>query len=139
MSDLNRELEDMGIEPVLTLVPPPELQQFERCKAWLEAGLEGSPVTMVDLLTAIARGAMLWPGKAAAMVTEIGPFGDGKAISVLAAGGDMEELKQMALGVEAMGRMNGCAYALVEGRKGWERALKSEGYEFQSITLRKVL
>lgn len=139
MSDLNKELADMGIEPTLALVPPPELQQFERCKEWLEAGLEGSPLTMVDLLKAIANGAILWPGKKAAMVTEIGPFGDGKAISVLSAGGDMEELRQMALGVEAMGRMNGCSFALVEGRKGWERALKNDGYVFQSVVLKKVL
>jgi len=142
MNNLNEELSDMGIEPSLTLVPPnptPELVQFERCKAWLEAGLEHSPLTMIDVLQAVQRGAMFWPGKACAMVTEISPFGEGKAISVLTAGGDMEELKQMALGVEAFGRLNGCTDSLIEGRKGWERSLKAEGYVFQSVTLRKSL
>lgn len=139
---LNDELSQMGIEPTLAIVPPPEspeLQQFERCREWLEAGLEYSPLTMVEVLQAIQRGAMFWPGKACAMVTEISPFGEGKAISVLTAGGDMDELKQMALGVEAFGRLNGCSDALIEGRKGWERSLKAEGYVFQSVTLRKAL
>lgn len=140
--NLNEELAEMGVEPVLTVVPPPpspELAQFERCKAWLEAGLEYSPLTMVDVLRAIQNGAMFWPGKNAAMVTEISPYGDGKAISVLTAGGDMDELRQMALGVEALGRLNGCTVALIEGRKGWERAMKQDGYEFASVTLRKAI
>lgn len=140
--NLNEELAEMGIEPTLTIVPPPpspELAQFERCRAWLEAGLEHSPLTMVDVLRAVQNGAMFWPGKQAAMVTEISPFGDGKAISVLTAGGDMEELRQMALGVEALGRLNGCQYALVEGRKGWERIMKQDGYEFVSVCLKKAL
>jgi len=142
MNGLNEELEAMGVDATLTVVPPPlapELAQFERCKAWLEAGLEHGPLTMVDVLQAVQRGALFWPGKASAMVTEIVPFGDAKAISVLTAGGDMAELKQMALGVEAFGRLNGCTVALIEGRKGWEKAMKADGYEFQSVTLRKPL
>lgn len=142
MSGLNEELEAMGVEATLTLVPDapsPEMAQFERCKAWLESGLEYSPLTMVDVLQAVQRGALFWPGKACAMVTEIAAFGDGRAISVLTAGGDMAELKQMALGVEAFGRLNGCTVALIEGRKGWERAMKEDGYRFQSVTLVKDL
>lgn len=139
---LNEELVEMGIEPTLTVVPPPpspELAQFERCKAWLEAGLEYGPISMVDVLKAIQNGAMFWPGKACAMVTEMSDYGDGRAISVLVAGGDMQELRQMALGVEAFGRLNGCGWATIEGRKGWEKVMKSDGYEFASVTLRKAL
>lgn len=142
MSGLNEELEAMGVESTLTLVPPPlspELAQFERCKAWLEAGLEYSPLTMVDVLQAVQRGALFWPGKNAAMVTEISNYGAERAISVLTAGGDMTELKQMALGVEAFGRLNGCTRAMIEGRKGWERSMKDDGYRFQSLTLVKEL
>lgn len=129
----------MGIDPVLTVVPSPELAQFERCKGWLEAGLESSPLTMVDVLASIRDGAVFWPGTNAAMVTEIGSFGPEKCISVLTAGGDMEELRQMRAGVEAFGRANGCTVSIVNGRKGWERALKSDGYDFQSVCLRKAL
>ncbi len=139
MNGLNEELEEMGIDPVLTVVPSPELQQFERCKAWLEAGLEHSPLTMVDVLRSIQNGAVFWPGKGAAMVTEISDQGGERIISTLTAGGDKSELRQMAMGVEAFGRANGCAWAYVEGRKGWERELKADGYEFQSVTLRKAL
>ncbi len=133
-----QELDDMGLAPALRVVDP-GLEQFERCKEWLEAGLEHSPLSMVDVLKAIQNGALFWPGRACAMVTEIAPYGDAKAISVLTAGGDMQELRQMALGVEAYGRLNGCKYSLVEGRKGWERALKDDGYVFQSVTLRKEI
>lgn len=139
MNGLNEELEEMGIDPVLTVVPSPELAQFERCKAWLEAGLESSPLTMVDVLNSVANGAVFWPGTNAAMVTEIGTFGADKCISVLTAGGDMDELRQMRAGVEAFGRANGCTVSVVEGRKGWERMLKADGYGFQSICLRKTL
>lgn len=132
------ELDEMELAPSIREVNP-QLEQFERCKAWLEAGLEGSGLSIVDLLKEIAGGAVFWPGAKAAMVTSISMQGDRKVIAVLSAGGDMEEIRKMALGAEAYGRLNGCAYALVDGRRGWERMLKPDGYEFMSVTLRKVL
>lgn len=41
--------------------------------------------------------------------------------------------------LEEVAKHNGCEALEVLGRKGWERALRSRGFEFQNITLNKRL
>lgn len=41
--------------------------------------------------------------------------------------------------LENVAKANRCDTVEILGRKGWERALKSRGFEFQNITLRKRL
>lgn len=136
--NLNEELDQMGLDPVLTEISP-QLKEWERCKPWIEAGLSDT-MTLADILTPIAEGrAHFWPGRECAMVTEITAHEDKKIIWVTAAGGDLNELKAMQAGVEAFARLNGCTEARIEGRKGWEKTLKPDGYEFVSVIIRKPL
>ena len=83
--------------------------------------------------------AKLWPGKGSAIVTEIERYPTETVMRFWLGGGDMDELLGMAPGVMAEGRMQGCASAIVEGRKGWEKALKGLGFSFYSATFRAVL
>jgi hypothetical protein len=73
--------------------------------------------------------ARLWTAPRSALVAlvEIDP-GD-RRLLIWLAGGDREELETEILPLaEAWGRERGCRRALIIGRPGWERALKSKGY-----------
>ncbi len=136
---LAQELEEMGLEQTLVEVSP-ELERWERCKHWLEQGLEYGPLTMPEVLHEIGSGqAQFWPGQNCALVTQIVPYEGMKVCRVLTAGGDKQELRDMRTGIAALARMKGCTHLEVEGRKGWERELKSDGFEFASVVLRKQL
>lgn len=129
-----------AVRPVLRVVTK-ETTQWDRCKGWIEAGLEGGPLTLVDLKQAVdEQRAILWPGKACALVTEFIDYPSGQRVAhVMSAGGELDEIKAMIPGLEAFGRLNGASKVFVEGRRGWERALKDLGYGFQAITLAKEL
>lgn len=57
---------------------------------------------------------------------------------VLCAGSDTNWAEATAY-LEEVAKHNGCETLEVLGRKGWERALRSRGFEFQNITLSKRL
>jgi len=119
---------------------PPLIEHFERCKPWLEAALEEGFYKIEDVARALAENrAQFWPGKNAAIVTEIDTIGQTRVCRVWLAGGEMTEVLEMARGLEAWSRLQGCSEVLVEGRKGWEKALKDQGYEFFTIMLKKAL
>ncbi len=140
-----------GEKPVLRVVeqsppPPPQaspaMKEWERCKPWIEAALEGGfyGIGYIEgLLNRPHNPGQFWPGKNAAIVTEVQDHGDHRVLFCWAAGGDMEEVLAMASGIEAVGRLLGCQYAMSEGRGGWARVMKKHGYEPYSVTIRKAL
>ena len=135
------QYEDEGTVRRLSPGDHPLFAQLERCRAWLEAGLEGGFYTWEDLCSAIVHGrAYLWPGKNSAMVTQDEEYPSGERVmQVWTAGGDLNEILEMAPGVEAAARNRGCTAVLIEGRAGWARALKARGYEQWSVTVKKAL
>lgn len=141
--DLAQEIEQAPVKPMLTLVPDalPMPPHFERCKEWIEASLEeGSFTTAEDVRVALAENrAQIWPGSRSVIVTEINAYPNQKVVRVWVAGGDMDEIVAMAPGIEAWARLQGCSSVVVEGRKGWEKVLKSFGYEPFLYSARKVL
>lgn len=147
MMGLDAELKELGIgqaqapKPELKVVPRPLHPQWDRCKTWIDEGLGDSMLKIADLEAMLISGqALFWPGKACALVTEITTYPTGeRAIEVLSAGGDMAEIMSLAPGVEAFARLQGCTVSIVEGRKGWERTMRDQGYAFYSIKLRKEL
>jgi hypothetical protein len=141
------ELEDAlaSAKPKLTLVPPPAVPlpvppHFEAHRERLAKALEGGFYSMDDVLKAIAEGrAQFWPGKNAAMVTEIHTYPSETVLQVWLGAGDMEELLLMAPGIESWARLNGCTAVIVEGRQGWSKILKEKGYAPFSVSCKKVL
>jgi hypothetical protein len=82
-----------------------------------------------------------WPGNNAAIITEIVDYAGGeKVIQGLWATGDLDEMVEHIIPfVEDWARSIGCTSVLIESRPGWERVLKSAGYERFSVTVRKGL
>lgn len=90
-----------------------------------------------DLVDEISRGlAQLWTGRHAALVTQlVRPA----SIHCWLAGGDLDEILALMPGVESYGRAMGCAFATVDGRRGWARVLRPYGYLPVGSELQKVL
>jgi hypothetical protein len=132
------------VEPVPPPAPEtsPAFREWDRCKPWIEAALEGGFYDIAHIeamLKRPANPAQFWPGKNAAIVTEVQDHGSHRVLFVWAAGGDMDEIIAMAPGIEAVGRLLGCQYAMSEGRSGWQRVMKRHGFETFSVTIRKAL
>jgi hypothetical protein len=147
MNRLEADLDSMGLPaaepplPALQGVAAPPHAHWARCKAWIAEGLGDSLLKIDDIEAALARGeAILWPGAKCAIVSEFVSYPSGeRASQVMSAGGDLDEIMSLVPGMEAFARLNGCAVSTVQGRKGWERVLKPAGYDFFSVTLRKIL
>jgi hypothetical protein len=91
-----------------------------------------------DVVSSLNQGhSQLFEGQRSAFVTQITPAP--RTIHAWLAGGDLAELLSLVPGLEAYARAHGCQYATVNGRKGWDRALKPLGYERVGAELRKVL
>lgn len=106
--------------------------EWARCAPWLGAALDeaGRTHSLADVRAAIERGAaQLWPGRGSALVAVIETDPGDRRLLIWLAGGDRDELENELLPqVEAWGRGCGCRRAMVIGRAGWERTLKSKGY-----------
>ena len=151
MSRIDKELAEILAPaeqpPILTVVPKPKPQKpalahWERCKGWIAEGLgDDALITLADIEVQIGAGtAILWPGKAAAIVSEFVTYPSGdRAAQVMSAGGDLDEILAMVPGMEAFARLNDCTVVTIEGRRGWEKVMKPSGYGFWAVTLRKKL
>jgi hypothetical protein len=106
--------------------------EWARCAPWLEAALAhaGRTHSLIDVRAAIDDGeARFWPGAASALVAAVDTDPGGRRLLIWLAGGAREELETHLLPLaEAWGRQTGCRRALIIGRAGWERTLKSKGY-----------
>ncbi|MFI4966879.1 MAG: hypothetical protein ACHP9T_16125 [Caulobacterales bacterium] len=106
--------------------------EWARCAPWLEAALDhaGRTHSLTDVKAAITRGeARFWAGAESALVAAIECDPGERRLLIWLAGGERDELEtEMLPRAEAWGRMHRCRRALVIGRAGWERTLKSKGY-----------
>lgn len=100
---------------------------WARCRDWLLPALEDG--TEAELVADLGRGlAQLWAGTRSAMVTQVVDEAAGRALHVWLAGGDLGEILALKPGVEAWGRATGCGYVTINGRRGWDRILRSDGF-----------
>lgn len=85
--------------------------------------------------------ANFWANERCSLVTRVKLFPSGNsAVEFLVAAGDLESLtNELAPAVEQWGRDNGCLFALIESRPGWEKAMKQHGYELFQASIVKEL
>lgn len=111
----------------------PALTDWARCRPWIEDALGYSSGThsIGDVEAAIAAGdATFWPGRRAAMVTEILDLPGAKVLHFWLCGGELAELQSMRAFIEGVAIALGCTKASTAGRRGWSRVLKNDGYDF---------
>ena len=114
--------------------------EFERCKPWIEAALEysGGTHTIEDIAQGIAeRRLQFWPAPNGCLVTELVKYPRTRVLNVFLGGGEFDQLVDMHGDVIAWAKLQGCTAATISGRKGWERAFKPLGWEYQFTTLKK--
>lgn len=113
----------------------PELQAFaanqlERCWPWIAAAIQryGPTHSKEHIWRALVEGrAQLWPMKHAAMVTTINTWPTGyKEAQAWLAGGELQNILEWTPIIEKWAKDEGCARAIVSGRRGWLKAL--DGY-----------
>lgn len=105
---------------------------------WLRPALIDT--TEAELIEALRTGeAMIWPGDTAAMVTSLQDGPEGRFLHVWLAGGDLGGVMALKPGVEAWGRAMGCKFVNINGRPGWARLLRDDGFSLVGGELRKAL
>ena len=114
------------------------LNEWERCRPWLEAALERSSggYWLEDIAAAVARGHMqFWPAPKAALITEIVAFPRKRFLNTILAGGDLEQIRDMIPSLADYARMHDCDALTSNGRRGWERALRDVGAKPAAVVM----
>ena len=109
-----------------------EINPIERCRPWIEAALEysGGTHTFDDIVEGLTEGRMqLWPAPRGCIVTELVVYPRKKYINIFLAGGELDQILDMDGDVKAWAKEQGCDAAMMSGRIGWKKPLKSLGWE----------
>lgn len=95
-------------------------------------------VEWLDWLVSDDR-AFFLAGERAAIVAEIRCYPTGaRAIHGICAAGDVSEIVSLLIpAAEAWGKSQGCRHGFVDSREGWQRLLKSSGYDTYKVSVRK--
>lgn len=112
----------------------PHCERFLRPAIEMMHGLHDSGTVLEAILD---RRAELWPGKAAAVVTEFIEYPKGRTLHFWLAGGDLDELREQEQQIAAWAADRGCSDVTISGRRGWVRAL--DGYSETATVMRRAL
>ena len=118
-----------------------------RCRPYIDAALKytqgddgRATHTFEDIVEGVTQGRyFFWPGDASCMITEIIYYPRRKGVHVFLAGGDLEELIEMQKSLSKWAKEMGADHLTLTGRKGWERALRDEGWKHPHTTLTKEI
>jgi hypothetical protein len=115
------------------------LQEWQRCRPWIEAALHycHETHTIEDIEDGLARNQyVLWPGRQSAVITEIWQYPQARFLHIPWAGGDLDELREMVKRLlRPYAYLMGCSRITITGRRGWERALKPDGWQADMVCL----
>lgn len=113
------------------------MKLWTKVRGWLVPAMRDA--TEAEIIDHLAKGhAQLWVGERSAFVTQVRQ-GKQRFLHVWLGGGDIAEMFDLIPGIAAWARGMGCAYAEVNGRLGWARALKPFGFSGPPDELRKPL
>jgi hypothetical protein len=112
-------------------------QEWKRCRHWIEDAIALiSTHTIEDIELGLAQCKyVFWPASKSAAITEIHEFPRAKHMHIFLAGGDLDELRSMVPMWRSWARFNGCSKVTLVGRRGWERALKQQGWSADLVGL----
>jgi len=117
-------------------------EDWPRCKAWIEAALEHADgaYTIEDVEASIAAGDMaLLSGPVCALVFEIMEFPRLRALNIILAGGDLDQIKTLDPVLIDIARGHDCTRIYLSGRRGWLKALAPLGYgELSAVASKEI-
>lgn len=105
------------------------LTEWNRCQKYIEDALEygHGGFDISDVFDKVAQGDFhLWTRQNSAAVTEIVSFPKKQVINIALAGGNLDELKDIANSVVEWAKSQGINSVFVSGRKGWQRTFLSD-------------
>lgn len=112
--------------------------EWARCRNYIQEALERSPglETIEDIEQGIRECRLqFWPGRASAVITEIGQYPRKRVLIVNHAGGDLNELIEMEPSIAAFARGAGCDLVMGFGRMGWKRIWEKRGYRLGWVAM----
>jgi hypothetical protein len=113
---------------------------WPRWRSEIAKACDGSHHTIESIEQSIAEGrAHVLTMPDCCYIVELAPYPQALACQIMWAAGALDAIKAALPRVEAWARLKGCSEMLVEGQAGWQRALKTQGYEPWSVTIRKPL
>ena len=116
-----RDMIDEGYAATGEITPPDLPQWLAAAKGQLWLSVDGGRIV-------------------AALTTSLVPMRNGLALRMICCGGSRLELwKDCHKQIEDFARVEGCDRILSEGRPGWERVFKLDGYKVTRVTLEKRL
>lgn len=96
----------------------------------------GDTHRLQDVLAAVARGdAQLWTEGPCIIVTEVNDTPVERELHFWLAAGTLDEVIALSNKVMEWGREQGCTVASLCGRRGWTRALATEGWGHQMVVM----
>jgi hypothetical protein len=113
------------------------VNEWTRCRSYIEDALAYVDThTIDDVERGIAEGRyVFWPASKSAAITEIHEFPRTKHMHLFLAGGDLDELRGMVPMFRSWASFNKCSKLTLCGRRGWERALKRQGWNADLVCL----
>ena len=116
-------------------------QEFMRCEKWIADALEYAhgTHTIEDLLYDVMAGQLsLWAGEDCALIMQITQYPRAKMAHCFLAGGNIEGVAQLEIGVTAWAKGLGCNGITLMGRPGWAKSfLKDNGYSCKQVNMIK--
>lgn len=116
------------------------IEQMRECRDWIEAALEYSGDThdYDDIVDGVFKGSFqFWRNEECCVVTEIVDYPKKRVLHVFLAGGKLDAIRQVELTVVEWAKSIGCSAFTLTGRKGWEKALKNDGWEYAHTSMIK--
>lgn len=105
------------------------LKEWDRCQKYIEDALEygHGGFDISDVFERVAQGKfLLWTRQNSAAVTEIVSYPRKRVVNVALAGGNLDELEDMAPAIYEWAKSIGINSIFVSGRKGWKRTFLSK-------------
>lgn len=117
--------------------------EIDRCRPWIQAALDNSLRShdFSDVRTLILTNqAQLWSVDTGCAVTTITYYPRSTVLSLWLCGGDFQDVyNEHYWRIENFAKENQCDQIVINGRRGWERRMKAEGYKASSVVITKEI
>lgn len=111
-------------------VPP--INEMIRCREWIESALEynGGTHDFIHIVDGVIGGNFqFWSNDRCAVITEVIDYPNKRVLHVFLAGGSLDGIRDLEDSAIEWSKSIGCSAFTLAGRKGWEKALKNDGWK----------